>query len=180
MTIQPTALNEDTNGRITSSEHGDRGDGTSTWFQYVREADGGNVALGATDDDAETDSTADASLVALTKGVLELVGAPVERSTAATTALTSSLVAKDSAGDLLGIVGYSTLDQFIQIHDASSVPADTEIPLVVIPIVADTPFSIDFGDYGLPCDVGIVVCNSTTGPTKTLGADDVFMTAIYR
>ena len=41
------------------------------------------------------------------------------------------------------------------------------------------PFAFDFGVQGIPCSAGIVVCNSSTGPTKTLGGADCFFTVVY-
>lgn len=74
MTTQSAALHTDTTGTPTSSEYGDPGDGTSEWYHFARVADGGDVALGATDDAAETDPTATATLLALVKGLLSRVG----------------------------------------------------------------------------------------------------------
>lgn len=100
-------------------------------------------------------------------------------SNARTTALASSLVVKASAGVLFGLQGYTTVSQFLQIHDASSLPADTAVPEEVIPIVANEPFSLDFGRYGIDFATGIVVCNSTSGPTKTLGSADCWFSVQY-
>jgi len=74
MTTQSAALHTDTTGTPTSSEYGDPGDGTADWYHWARVADGGNTALGATDDAAETDPTATATLLALVKGLLSRVG----------------------------------------------------------------------------------------------------------
>lgn len=93
-------------------------------------------------------------------------------------ALDDDLVVKASAGRLFGFAGYSTTSQFIQVHDATSLPADTAVPELVFPIVANAPFSIDI-PRGHPCTVGIVIANSTTGPTLTSGAADTWITAYY-
>ena len=94
----------------------------------------------------------------------------------ATTALATNLVAKASAGTLWGFAGYSTTAQFIQVHDASSLPADAAVPELVFPIEANKPFSISI-PKGHVCTVGIVICNSTTGPTKTVGSANTWITA---
>lgn len=184
------ALNTDTNAIKTSARYGDPGDGTDRWFADQRIVDGADATQGAKADAVVTDETATATLVALVKGILRRQNAvatthsysasAVEPTTAATTALAASLVVKASAGRLRSVVGYSTAAQFIQIHDAASLPADAAVPLVTIPIEADKPFSIDFGLTGLPCSTGIVVCNSTTGPTKTIGAANTWITAVYQ
>lgn len=101
-----------------------------------------------------------------------------EVSVAATTALATNLVVKGSAGKLFGFAGYTTVAQFIQLHNTSSLPADTAVPVLVFPVEANKPFSIE-----LPrphtCGTGIVVCNSTTGPTKTIGSANTWITAYY-
>lgn len=100
-------------------------------------------------------------------------------SIAQTSALDNDLVVKASAGTLRGFVGYTTTAQFIQVHDASSTPADTAVPELVFPIEADKPFSIVVPGGAHLCGTGIVICNSTTGPTKTIGAANTWITAYY-
>lgn len=101
--------------------------------------------------------------------------------TAESTAYATNLVVKASAGRLYAISGYNshTSDQFIQIHNTSSLPADASVPKRIIRVYADSNFYIDFGDYGLYCSTGITLCNSTTGPTKTIGAANVWFQADY-
>lgn len=94
-----------------------------------------------------------------------------------TTALATNLVVKASAGRCHQLIGYSTVSQWLQIHDASSLPADTAVPVLTFPIVAGSPFNIPLA--ALACTTGIVVCNSTTGPTKTIGAANTWITALY-
>lgn len=180
MTIQAAALHTDSAGRLTSSEYGDRGDGVNAWHETATVADGGDVTQGAIGDTSETDTTQDASVIALLKGIIDSSRPVAPGTVAATVALATSLVVKASAGQLLSIVGYSTVTQYIQIHDSTTLPADAAVPDVVIPITAGAPFSIDFGELGLDLATGIVVSNSTTGPTKTIGAADTWITAIYR
>ena len=80
-----------------------------------------------------------------------------------------------------GLTGYNSLasTQFIQIHDAASLPADTAVPAVILAVGASSPFSIDFGVYGRYFKNGIVVTNSTTGPTKTIGAANCWFDVQY-
>ena len=101
-----------------------------------------------------------------------------EVSKAKTTALATNLVVKASAGKLYGFYGYSSATQFIQVHNATSLPADTAVPDGVFPISANTPFSL-WLEHPEPYTTGIVICNSSTGPTKTIGSANTWITALY-
>jgi len=82
-----------------------------------------------------------------------------------------SHVIKASAGRLYSLTGYNSgVSQFYQMHDSSTLPADTAVPACVVWVAAGTNFSFDYGDVGRPFTNGIVICNSSTGPTKTIGA----------
>ena len=102
-------------------------------------------------------------------------------SSRSTAAYAASLVVKATAGTLFGLSGYNskTSAQFLQVHDAAELPADTAVPAVVITVPATSNFSIDFGERGRWFNTGIVICNSSTGPTKTIGSADVWVDAQY-
>ena|SRR5687767_9802269 len=96
-------------------------------------------------------------------------------------ALAASAVIKATAGNLYGLSGYNSgPEQFIQLHDAASLPADAAVPVHNIIVPAISNFSIDFGVYGMAFATGIVVCNSSTAETKTIGAADCQFFARYK
>lgn len=98
---------------------------------------------------------------------------------ATTAAYAASLVASDMPATLYRMRGYNSKAsaQFILIHDAASLPADTAVPKVVITVAATSNFDIDFGALGRLFQTGIVICNSSTGPTKTSGSADCWIDA---
>lgn len=87
-------------------------------------------------------------------------------------------VLKDGPGRLKWLVGYNSLNtaQFIQLHDAAEAPTDTAVPILVITAPAAGNFSVPLPADGIQFAEGVYVCNSTTGPTKTLGADNCYFT----
>jgi len=92
----------------------------------------------------------------------------------------ASAIAKAAPGVLREIRGYNSKAsaQFIQLHNSATVPADTAVPLEIITVPATSNFSMTYFD-GIKCDAGIVVCNSSTGPTKTLGSADCWFVVDY-
>lgn len=100
---------------------------------------------------------------------------------AKTTAYAASLVVKASSGTFYGLVGYnsSTSSQFIQVHDAASLPSDGSVPALMLKVEALSNFALDLGAHGVDMSNGIVVCNSSTGPTKTIGTTDCWFVVAY-
>lgn len=94
----------------------------------------------------------------------------------------ASRVVKASAGILFGITIHNSnvAAQFIQLHDSAALPANGAAPVTLITIPAASSINLDFGAHGKAFALGIVVCNSTTGPTKTLGAADCFFDARFK
>lgn len=93
----------------------------------------------------------------------------------------ASRVVSTKQGVLFGLTGYNSKasTQFIQIHDAPALPSDGAIPDVVISVSAQSSFSLDYGSLGRRFSKGIVVCNSSTGPTKTIGSADCWFDVQY-
>lgn len=93
----------------------------------------------------------------------------------------NSEVVKASAGIFRGVTGYNSGPaQWIQIHNTTTVVADTAVPAIIVPVAAQSSFIWSAGEKGTWFTTGIMVCNSTTGPTKTIGAADCFFNALYK
>lgn len=104
---------------------------------------------------------------------------PVEPSNGNTAAYAASVVIKASAGTLYAIRGYNSgAAQFIQVLDAAALPADTAVPEETFTVAAASNFFIEF-PQGKSLGTGIVVCNSSTGATKTIGAADCWFSYEY-
>jgi ferritin-like protein len=101
---------------------------------------------------------------------------------ASTTAYAASLIVKATAGVLYIITGFNSRSsgQFIQIFDSATLPADTSVPKVIFYVESNSNFSFDLGAYGRAFSSGIVICNSSTGPTKKIGAADCWFDVQYK
>lgn len=122
-----------------------------------------------------------------TVGGAHSVPASVASSIAAPTnatqaAAATSLVIKATPGTLFGLSGYNAKAsaQFIQLHDAAALPADTAVPVFAMTVPAGSNFSVDFGAFGMYFTTGIVVSNSSTVATKTIGSADCSFFARYK
>jgi hypothetical protein len=85
-----------------------------------------------------------------------------------------SLVASAGPARLCGFSGYSAnaSAQFIQVHDAASLPANGSAPKIVFKAGAAANFGADYNANPREFSTGVVVCTSTTYATLTLGATD--------
>lgn len=104
----------------------------------------------------------------------------VTPSNSTTTALDNDgPVVKASAGTLYGFQGYCDAAGFVQVHNKASAPASTNVPVIVIPVAANTPFSLDLGVRGRAFSTGIAFGFSSTGPTYTDGGSHLWVDAQY-
>ena len=95
--------------------------------------------------------------------------------------LVASLVVKTVSGRLfrLFVTNNNAATRYIQIFDATALPADGAVPNLVAIIPAATTNILDLGIYGRPFANGIVVCNSTTLATKTIGSADSWFDVLF-
>lgn len=98
-----------------------------------------------------------------------------------TRALAASLVVKPNQGKLYGLSVTNTkaAAQFVQVFDASTLPADTAVPLISFQVPASSAGSLYFGSVGRAFEQGIVVCNSSTQGSKTIGSADCLFDAQF-
>lgn len=98
---------------------------------------------------------------------------------AVTTAATATnlvlYTGKGGAGTTLTIIFTNTnvAVRYLQIFDAATLPADATVPKASIAVAAGGTFVLN---VPWSCTTGIVICNSTTALTKTLGAADSIIT----
>jgi len=88
-------------------------------------------------------------------------------------AYVASIFVKSGPGYLCGFTVYNskTSSQFIQVFDAATLPADGAIPAVFFSVAQSADKGVDW----IPARTfltGCVICNSSTGPTKTIGSAD--------
>jgi hypothetical protein len=96
-------------------------------------------------------------------------------------ALAASRIIKATAGKLfqLRMTNTNAAARNLQIFDSATLPADATVPLISIPVGIGAFVVIDFGVFGRAFANGIVVCNSTTLATKTIGAADSLFDASF-
>jgi hypothetical protein len=112
--------------------------------------------------------------------VLQVVAA--EFSNYGSAALEASAVVKASGGRIIQLIGYNSSgsDQFIQLHNSATLPSNGAVPFRSFKVIAGKNFSLDIPDPGLAMSTGIVVCNSSTSSTKTIGSADCLFYVIYQ
>lgn len=99
------------------------------------------------------------------------------------TAYEASRVVKNTPGVLVGLTGHnsSASAQFIQIHNAAALPSNGTAPVITIRVPASSSFALEYDNADARYfSTGIVVANSSTGPTLTIGAADCWFDVQYR
>ena len=88
-------------------------------------------------------------------------------------ALAASMVVKTGPGILYGLTVTNTKAsaQFVQVFDASALPADGAVPLFSKSVAAADATGFNWLP-GRTFLVGIVICNSSTSGSKTIGSAD--------
>lgn len=98
------------------------------------------------------------------------------------TAEVADTVVLAAAGVLHSIVGYVASGEagWIQVHDATSAPADTAVPELSFYVDATSAaVAVNIPLPGHVCTTGITLSWSTTGPTLTSGAAKMYVTGYY-
>lgn len=103
-------------------------------------------------------------------------------SLAVSSAAEASHVVKATAGSLFtaGMFNNNGATRYLQGFQAAALPANGAVPVFSIPVATGaTEFQL-FGDLGLTFSTGIVLANSSTATTLTIGGADALFTASYR
>ncbi len=120
-------------------------------------------------------------ILILTLALTPLTFAQGPASVVHSTALEASHILKTGPGILVSLVGYNSgAAQFIQVHNSAGVPSEGDTPWYTFTVGAAQNFSLDIPITGARFSTGIAVCNSSTSDTKTIGAADVFFTAVVQ
>ena len=95
--------------------------------------------------------------------------------------LANSLTVLSGQGKCYGFTVLNTKasSQFIQVFDASSLPADGAVPVAVFTVAQTANLGVSWMDVGRWFTRGIQLCNSSTSNTKTIGSADCFFDCQY-
>jgi hypothetical protein len=92
----------------------------------------------------------------------------------------NALVVKSGPGKLYGFTVYNSgAAQFVLLFDSATLPAEGVPPAAIFPVATVTALMVGYADVGRAFGAGCVLCNSSTGPTKTIGAADCFFDVQY-
>ncbi len=64
--------------------------------------------------------------------------------------------------------------QYLNVFDASTLPADGGVPLFSFALAANSGVGFDWTPRGRQFQTGLVLCNSSTDTAKTIGSVDCF------
>jgi hypothetical protein len=96
-------------------------------------------------------------------------------------ALEASHIVKTAKGVVYGISAYNGngAARFIQLFDSTTLPADAVVPLFTFQVAAGATLLLTFPGVGIQFYTGVVVCNSSTGGAKTIGAADSLFQILF-
>lgn len=96
-------------------------------------------------------------------------------------ALEASRVALSGYGYLIAfsVLNTNAGAQYIQLHDAATLPADGQTPAASFTVAGASNLTVAYTLPGRLFLRGIVICNSSTAATKTLGSGDCFFDVQY-
>lgn len=94
------------------------------------------------------------------------------------------LAASYLATGYLRVYGFSVYNssasaQWILMFDRSTLPADTAVPLMAFNVAGQQPLGVYYGEMGRLFRQGIILCNSSTDTTKTIGSANCFFDVEY-
>ena len=111
--------------------------------------------------------------------VVEYLGIPVPFNSYVPAKATNIIVPGNIV--VYGFTVYSTKasSQFVNVFNASALPADTAVPLWSWPLAANNGVGFSWAPNGRQFNAGLVLCNSSTDATKTIGSADCFFDVNY-
>lgn len=110
----------------------------------------------------------------------ELSSAPIIPANNYSTRLENARIIKTGAGILYGftVTNTNASAQFVLVFDSRTVPADTAVPIIAISVPGGNGTGFNWIP-GRSFLYGIVLCNSSTQATKTIGAADCLFDAQF-
>lgn len=103
--------------------------------------------------------------VLLEGGTLPVPAAPSNSSNISA----ATLQVKNAAGTFYGMTGFSSIAQYVQLLDATSLSSGVTVPKVSVLLPANSSFSLDYGTLGRAFATGIYVAFSSTEAVFTTG-----------
>ena len=129
-------------------------------------------------DDASRLSAGMGSIERRLAQILDVLSEPPPQQLSVTTPkLANSLVVSSGQSKLWGLSGFNSKasTQFIQVFDANTVPANGAVPDFVMQAPSSDNFWVSWTpNYRWHSD-GIVICNSSTSATLTIGSADCWI-----
>ena len=95
-------------------------------------------------------------------------------------AIEASHVLLDAAGMLyrFSYNNGNAATRYLQLFNSKTLPSNGAVPYCApIPVLTGQTVSVDFGVLGIPFPTGIMIANSTTAATLTIGSADGFFSA---